>query len=169
MTEIKNKTWFETVFDEHFDAIRNYLYYLSGDMKLSEDLGQDVFLSLWENKDNLRDKTIRAYLLTIARNKYFKHHRRKAVSLKFNNSLAANDNNEYESPDYLIEIKEFDKKLQTAISKLPERTRSIFLMNRLDDLSYRQISENLGVSVKAIEKQMTKAIRMLHDSLDRRL
>ncbi len=169
MTEVKNKAWFEAIFDDHYEAIRNYLYYLSGDMKLSEDLGQDVFLSLWENKDKLRENTLRAYLLTIARNRYFKHHRRKSVDLKFNNSLVGADNSDYKSPEYLIEIKEFDKKLQGAISKLPERTRTIFLMNRLDDLSYRQISENLGVSVKAIEKQMTKAIRLLHEALDRRL
>ncbi len=169
MTNIKNKAWFEVIFDEHYDPVRNYLYYLSGDMKLSEDLGQDVFLSLWENRDKLRENTLRAYLLTIARNRYFKHHRRKSVDLKFSNSLIGKDNNEYKSPEYLIEIKEFDVKLQTAISKLPERTRTIFLMNRLEDKSYRQISENLEISVKAVEKQMTKAIRLLHDALDRRL
>ena len=169
MTDIKNKAWFEVIFDEHYEAIRNYLYYLSGDMKLSEDLGQDVFLSLWENKDKLRENTLRAYLLTIARNRYFKHHRRKSVDLKFNNSLVGTDSNDYKSPEYLIEIKEFDTKLQTAISRLPDRTRTIFLMNRLDDLSYRQISENLKISVKAVEKQMTKAIRVLQESLDRRL
>ncbi len=169
MTDLKDKNWFEGIFDQHFDAVRNYLFYLSGDMKLSEDLGQDVFLSLWENKDKLRENTLRAYLLTIARNRYFKHHRRKSVDLKFNNSLIGSDNSDYKSPDYLIEVKEYDKKVQTAISSLPERTRVIFLMNRLDDKSYRQIADELDVSVKAIEKQMTKAIRMLQESLDRRL
>ncbi|MGQ8338044.1 RNA polymerase sigma factor [Sunxiuqinia sp. A32] len=169
MSEIKDKTWFEEIFDKHYEAVRNYLYYMCGDMKLSEDLGQDVFLTLWENKNKLREETLRAFLFTIARNRYFKHHRRKSVNLKFSNSLIGSEDKEYESPEYLVQVKEFDEKLQNAISKLPERSRTIFLMNRLDDLSYRQISENLNISVKAVEKQMTKAIRLLHDSLDRRL
>jgi len=169
MTEIKDKTWFEEIFDTHYDAVRNYLFYMCGDMKLAEDLGQDVFLTLWENKDKLREDTLRAFLFTIARNRYFKHHRRKSVNLKFHNSLIGSEDKEYQSPDYLVEVKEFDEKLQNAISNLPERSRTIFLMNRLDDLSYRQISEHLKISVKAVEKQMTKAIRLLHESLDRRL
>lgn len=46
----EEKIWFQKVFDDHYDYIRNYLYYLSGDMDLSDDLVQDVFLKLWEER-----------------------------------------------------------------------------------------------------------------------
>lgn len=102
-------------------------------------------------------------LFTIARNLYFKVHRRKALDLKFVSNIF-NDKKE-ESPEYLLELKEFDKKLQTAISDLPEKTRTAFLLNRLDDLSYAQIADSFGLSVKAIEKHISKAKKTLYEQL----
>ena len=60
-----------------------------------------------------------------------------------------------------MEVKEVDIKLQKIISSLTEKCRVVFLMNRLDDMTYSQIAESLGVSVKAVEKQMCKALAVL--------
>lgn len=159
----EEKIWFQKVFDDHYDYIRNYLYYLSGDMDLSDDLVQDVFLKLWEERKKVKRESVLSLLFTIARNLYFKVHRRKALDLKFVSNIF-NDKKE-ESPEYLLELKEFDKKLQTAISDLPEKTRTAFLLNRLDDLSYAQIADSFGLSVKAIEKHISKAKKTLYEQL----
>ena len=158
-TEPGSKSWFQQVFHLHYDYIRNYLFYLSGDVDLSEDLAQDVFLQLWENRDKIKQESIRPYLFTIARNSYFKVYRKKKSDLQFKSGYI--EMTEHESPEYLMELKEFDKKLQKVISDLPDKCRTVYLMNRIDDMTYQQIAENLGVSVKAIEKQMSRALAIL--------
>ncbi len=63
-------------------------------------------------------------------------------------------------------MKDFDRKLQDAMAELDEKSRSVFLMNRIDEFTYAQIADNLGLSVKAVEKRMSKAIAFLKERLD---
>ena len=69
--------------------------------------------------------------------------------------------------DQKLERSEFDLQLQSALSALPEKCRSVFLMSRTDELSNRQIAEGLGISVKAVEKQITRALKILRQKLER--
>lgn len=158
-----SKSWFRDIFDHNYEYVRNYLFYLSGDINLAEDLVQDVFLQLWENRLKVKDETVRAYLFTIARNNFFKDKRRQKYDLAFRSTYFEKIENE--SPEFVMEMKEFDRKLQKEIADLPEKSRVVFLMNRLDGLTYREIAENLGVSNKAVEKQMSKALGILREKL----
>jgi RNA polymerase sigma-70 factor (ECF subfamily) len=160
----KGKDWFTSVFDDHYEFIRNYLFYLSGDMDIAEDIVQDVFMKLWEIRDTVKDETVKPLLFRIARNLYYNTHKRKMLDMKF--VSMAEDNRENESPEYLLEMKEFDAKLQKAISKLPEHCRTIFLMSRIDDLKYHEIAESMKISVKAVEKQVSKALKILRQHID---
>ncbi len=154
-----NRDWFKDAFEQHFEYIRNYLYYLSGDAGLTEDLAQDVFLQLWEKREQVKEETLKPFLFAIARNSFLKSYRRKKIDLKFKSTYF--EHIEYESPEFVFEVKELDVKLQKTISSMSEKCRIIFLMNRLDDMTYAQIAELLGVSVKAVEKQMSKALAIL--------
>ena len=154
-----NKDWFKDAFEQHFDYIRNYLYYLSGDIMLTDDLVQDVFLQLWEKRETVKDETIRPFLYTIARNCFLKSYRRNKTDLKFKSGYFEQIENE--SPEFVLEVKELDVKLQKTISTMSEKCRIVFLMHRLDDMTYAQIADSLGVSVKAVEKQMSKALAIL--------
>jgi RNA polymerase sigma-70 factor (family 1) len=161
------KDWFRDIFDQYYEYIRNYLFYLSGDIKLAEDLVQEVFLLLWENRHKIKDETVGSYLFTIARNHFLKNKRRQKYDLKFRSSWF--DHMEHESPEYVLEMKEFDEKLQLAIAGLPEKCRVVFLMHRMDGLTYREIAANLGVGIKAVEKQMSKALLILRKKLGNRI
>lgn len=157
------KKWFKEIFDEHHDYIRNYLYYLSGDADLSDDLVQDVFLKIWEKRESVKKESILPFLFTIARHLYFKNHRRKAINLKFFSSWEEPANEV--SAEYMMELKEFDQRLQVAISQLPEKTRTAFLLSRMDDMSYADIAKSFGLSIKAIEKHISKAKKFLRDQI----
>jgi RNA polymerase sigma-70 factor (ECF subfamily) len=165
--EIKDTNWFKKTFDDHYDFIRNYLYYLSGDMDLSEDIAQDVFLKIWEKRETIKDETLKPLLFRIARNLYFNTHKRKGVDLKFVKATEYDD--EHESPEYLLEVKEFDERLQRAIANLPEHCRTIFLMSRMDEMKYHEIAERFSISIKAVEKQISKALRLLREEIDYRV
>jgi RNA polymerase sigma-70 factor (ECF subfamily) len=157
------KKWFKEIFDEHHTYIRNYLYYLSGDADLSDDLVQDVFLKVWEKRENVKKESVLPFLFTIARHLYFKNHRRKAIHLKFFSSWE--EPAKEVSAEFVLEMKEFDQKLQVAISKLPEKTRTAFLLSRMDDMSYAEIANGFGLSVKAIEKHISKAKKILREEI----
>jgi DNA-directed RNA polymerase specialized sigma24 family protein len=81
------KSWFKEIFDKNYDNILNYLFYLSGDTALSEDLAQDVFLQLWEKRREIIDDTIRPYLFTIARNNYLKNIRSRKIQFEISLNL----------------------------------------------------------------------------------
>jgi len=164
--ENDDKEWFASIFDTNYEYIRNYLFYLSGDIELAEDLCQDAFVQTWQDRLKINRETTRSYLFLVARNLYFKHYRRKNVKLKFLNSLL--DENDQESPEYLMELKEFDAKLQQAIAEVPDKTRAVFLMSRIDSMTYAEIAENLNISNKAVEKHITKALKLLRTKVDRK-
>ena len=161
--EEKSKKWFQGVFDKNYEYIRNYLYYLSGDIDLAEDLTQDVFLILWEKRIETKDQTIRPFLFKVAKNAFLKSIRKKKYDLKFKSGIF--ENTENESPEFIMELKEFDKKVQEVIAGMPEKCRTVYLMSRIDDLTYSQIAENLNVGTKAIEKQISKALAILRTKL----
>ena len=161
--ETDSREWFQGVFDENYEYIRNYLFYLSGDADLADDLVQDVFLQLWEKQHTIKQETVKAFLFTVARNAFLKNYRQKKYDLKFKSTYF--EKIEHESPEFILELKEFDKKLQKTISDLPERCRVVYLMNRKDEMKYSQIAESLNVSVKAVEKQMSKALSILRKEL----
>lgn len=165
--EERDNKWFREIFDEHYKYIRNYIYYLSGDLELTDDLAQDVFLHLWEEQTKIRRETVKPYLFTVAKNLYFKQHRRKNIHLDFTSTLLNEHDNE--SPEFLLELKEFDRKLQNAIAEVPEKTRAIFLMSRIDKMTYTEIAERLQLSTKAIEKHMSKAMKLMQEKINRKL
>jgi RNA polymerase sigma-70 factor (family 1) len=161
--ESGTKEWFKDIFDKNYEYIRNYLIYLSGDTELSEDLAQDVFLQLWETRSKARDETIRSYLFTIARNSFFKVKRRRKYDIKYRSTYFEDVENK--SPEFLMELKEFDQKLQKIISRMPDKCRAVFLMNRIDGMTYKEIARDTSVTVKAVEKQMSRALSVLRKEL----
>ncbi len=163
----KDIDWFKQVFDDHYEYIRNFIYYLSGNIALAEDVTQDVFMFLWEDRRNIRKETVRAFLFTVAKNQYFKHHRKTKINLNFVNSIVFGQDDE--SPHFILELKEFDRTLQRAISEIPEKTRAIFLLSRIDRLTYAEIAESMKISIKAVEKHMTKALKILKEKVDRKI
>jgi len=159
----QQQEWFREVFRNNYKHLHNYLYYLSGDIDWSEDTVQEVFLLLWEKRDTILVDTLKPFLFKVARNLFLKKKRHEAVTLKFARQVAADG--QQESPEFELEQQEFDLKLQEAISVLPDQCRTIFLMNRMDEMKYHEVAKALGISQKAVEKQISKALRILREKL----
>jgi len=155
---------FDKVFLNWYYQVRNSVYYKTGNMQEAEDITQETFLKIWEKRDTIRKETIGPLLYKISRNLFLNSVEHTKVTLKF--SSGRSDDRYSDSPEFELEVQEFDKKLQDSLSELDEKQRTVFLMNRIDDLTYAQIAENLGLSVKAIEKRMSKAMAFLKDRLN---
>lgn len=150
---------FQKLFDTYYDSIKNYLFYKCGNIEQAEDLTQEAFMIIWDKRYSLKPEKAKSFLYTIATNLFLNQVKHQKVVLKFQRQPFSSTS--HESPQFLMEETEFHQQLENAISRLPEKVRVVFLMNRIDKLTYREIAERLGLSEKTIEKRMTKALREL--------
>jgi RNA polymerase sigma-70 factor (ECF subfamily) len=158
---------FERAFDLYYSGLRNFLYYKTSQAELAEDVAQDAFVKLWETREKIDKSSLKAYLFTIANNLMINKLKREQLRFKFLNSTKERSDNV--TPQYLVEMQEFDEKLQATLAKIPDGAREVFLMNRIDGLKYREIAEMLGLSMKAVEKRMSRALAILREELDKKI
>lgn len=154
---------FERAFDLYYTNVRNFLYYKTSQSELAEDVAQDAFVKLWETRDKIDKSSIKAYVFTIANNLAINQLKRDQLKFKFLKLQV--DRKDIKTPEYLLEMQEFDEKLQRTLEKLPDGAREVFLMNRMDGLKYREIAEMLGLSMKAVEKRMSRALAILRENI----
>jgi RNA polymerase sigma-70 factor (family 1) len=161
----------ESVFDQTFlrvaPLLRNFFLYRTGDAERAADLVQDAFLKLYENCSKVLPEAAKAWLFRVAENIFLKQIRREAVEEKYTD-WASNQSQDAPSPEEVLEEKEFHQQLLEVIAELPEGAREVFMLNRMDGLKYREIAEMLGISQKAVEKRMHRALttlRELHPSI----
>ncbi|MEM0999414.1 MAG: RNA polymerase sigma factor [Bacteroidota bacterium] len=150
---------FRKLFEAHAQHIRNFIYYKCGNVEQAEDIMQETFLRLWREREKIDLEKVKSFLFTVANNLFLDSTRRQKVALKYQQE-PVNDR-DHESPEHVLEQKEFRARLEGVINALPETQREVFLLNRIEKLTYREIAERLGISVKAVEKRMGKALKRL--------
>ena len=154
-----NQKEFKCCFDEYFDAIRNYLYYRSGDAELSSDIAQDVFMKLWEKQIPYEKGRTKSLLYKMAADSFISHIRKSEIkSRHMYSAMLSFDLDNVENDSSLAERKKF---YEDALCVLPEKQRTAFLMNKMEGLTHKEIASRLGLSVKAVEKRIYKAFASL--------
>ena len=154
---------YNRVFKETSKTVFNYIYYKFGNEEKANDAVQEAFVKLWENCAKVSPDKAKSFLYTVANNLYLNVLKAEKVRLKYaDKSLKTT----HESPEFLLEEKQFKDKLDHALNSLPENQRTTFLLNRIDGKKYAEIAEMEGVSVKAIEKRMHLALKSLREQVD---
>jgi RNA polymerase sigma factor (sigma-70 family) len=157
------KEQFKTLFDRHFDDIRRYLYYRSGDEALSTDLAQDTFMRIWEKEMILMPGSDAGLLYKIAGDLFVSHTRREKLRKEAPDRIRFEPSSR--TPEEELQFKELREKYEKALIKLPENQRVVFLMSRMEELTYQEIAARLSLSVKAVEKRMTGALSRLRKDI----
>jgi len=155
---------FSSFFLNHSTLLFNYIFYKCGNTDLSNDIVQDAFIKFWKNCSKILPNRAKSFLFTIANNLFLNEYAKSTVILNYKNIPKKDYTNE--SPEFILEEKEFEMKLQTAISNLSEAQRIAFLMNRIDGKKYKEIAEILGISIKAVEKRIHNALVNLRKEID---
>jgi len=133
--------------------------YRSGNDEIATDIAQDTFLRIWEKQITIDQKTVKGLLFKIAGDLFINQYRRNQVAFNFFNTFQPN--NKSITPEDELNFQELKKAYEKALESMPEKQRTVFLMNRIDELKYKEIADHLGLSVKAIEKRMSQALEHL--------
>lgn len=156
---------FETLFRQWYEPVVRSANRIVHDAGVAEEMAQDVFLELWRRRDQLPDgSSLPGYLMQAARNRALNHLRHLQVQKKSQVFVEAL-NEPVEEANADAEANELEVAIRDAIDALPPRTREVFLLSRERNLKYSEIAEQLGVSVKAVEANMSRALRQLREKL----
>jgi RNA polymerase sigma-70 factor (ECF subfamily) len=155
------------IFDRHYPLLLTDIYRLIPDESTCQDLAQELFVDLWNKRESLDIHTsLRAYLRRAAVNKslnYIKANRRHlfedAEDLGHLPDNSVQETQKRETQETLEDA------LHAAIETLPEKCRIVFNLSRFEQLSHREIAEKLGISLKTIENQITKAMKILREAM----
>jgi RNA polymerase sigma-70 factor (ECF subfamily) len=162
----RDETAFEQVFKTHFKRLHAYAFTILRDEADAEEMVQQVFFKIWERNENLSlTGSVSAYLYRAVHNESLNHIKHQKVRSNHQLHIAYRMKNEVEHPAKKILTGEMEKKIHSALNELPEQCRTIFQMSRFDELKYREIADKLGISVKTVENQMGKALKLLRAKL----
>lgn len=153
---------FEQLFKAHYKALHAYANMILKDADTAEEVVQSMFLKLWEKRDLLNVQTsVKAYLYKCIYNDSLNLLKHEQVKSKYQDFTVHTMNTHNEAASNKVELSELQKELQFALNALPEQCRIIFQMSRFEELKYKEIAERLGISIKTVENQMGKALKIL--------
>lgn len=158
----KNIQPFEQLFRELFKPLCGFAMKYVNDLDEARNLVHEVFINVWEKFDALPLGTnYRSYLYTSVRNRCLNHLRANKKHM----ALEHMPEHQYAAEGRPMEAAELEKEIELGINSLPEKCRMVFEMNRKEGLKYSEIAEKMGISVKTVEAQMSKALSVLRDHL----
>ena len=165
---------FESIYNACYPKAYYFALKFIGNAATSQDLVQDVFLSLWESKESLNpEKPVEPYIMVSVKNKCLNHLRDSLSKIKASQSLQKKaltinlqalqqfNNSTFDT----IATDNLREHMNTSLSKMPEKTRDAFVLNRFNNMSYQQIATKHGVSERNIEYRINDALRKLKEDL----
>jgi len=156
---------FDAIFRANYALLVRVAETMLRDRGMAEEISQDVMLELWRRRDTLGvTESVRGYLLQATRNRTLNALRHRAIEKRSEPHLM-DGTSRLPSTDAAAREGEIEVALQAAIADLPDRCRQVFELSRGEGLKYAEIASRLGISVKTVEVQMGKALRILRERL----
>lgn len=161
-----DQTAFTILFTKYYQDLVRFSFGYTRDSDISEEIVQEVFLKLWENRSSLLiHNSLKSFLLKTVQNRSIDSLRHAKITTKYASvvldhpALSGNDTENY------ILHSELQANFELAISKIPVQYAEAFSMSRIDTLNYQEIAKILGVSVRTVEVRISKALNLLREEL----
>jgi len=163
---------FETIFKSDYNKIVGFCNQFVNDRERAKNQAQEAFINLWLNREKIATfNGIRSFLYTYAKSACLNYIRHEKVVSKYSDKQLQQKENllnreVLESFDFnSLEFSELEELILRSIDELPEKCRQVFVMSRFDGKTNREIAEELGISVKSVEANMTRALKALKSNL----
>ncbi len=159
---IKNSNYsaFKLLYYKYYKPLYRYIFYRTYSKELTKDLLQDVFTKLWLNREKFDpSKSLKSYIYRITCNLVIDYYRKKSSRIKYKN--------EFFSAKVITGDDTVEERIsiQNAVSKLNDKLKDVFVLSRFEGFTYKEIADINGISVKTVEKRMSRALKYLRDYL----
>ncbi|MBW3466907.1 RNA polymerase sigma-70 factor [Arthrospiribacter ruber] len=153
---------FEILFKSHYSALCRFAYQYLSDKDAAEEVVQSAFIGFWEKKESIQiDASLKSYLYSSVRNACLNELKRLKVRQVHAEAVVADGERYTHAADHQAIKNELESKIQEAIEALPDQCKLIFRMSRFEDLKYQEIADALQISIKTVENQMGKALKLM--------
>ena len=164
---------YEEIFFRYHGRLVLFARKFTGDLTIAQDIVQDAFLTLWEKSESITIlDSPKAYLFQAVRNKALNYNRHLQVKQSVRDELIAKINeaekitySDFNDPFYSLLEQEMEQKIEILIDSMPEKCREVFKMSRHDHLKNKEIADKMGISVKMVEKYISKSLQILRTEL----
>lgn len=167
-----NEQVFEFIFEKYYEKLVGFCNQFISDLDKSKSLAQQAFIKLWLNREKIEQiNGITAFLYTSAKTECLNFLRHEKYKLNYQKNTLQNRENllnmeilesfQFDSLEYL----ELEEMIQSALNKLPEKCRVVFMKSRFEHKKNREIAEELDIALKSIESNITRALKILRREL----
>jgi RNA polymerase sigma-70 factor (ECF subfamily) len=162
----KNQAAFKALFDQHYIPLTRYALRFLADPAVAEEIVQDLFIYLWEHKDELEvNGSVKAYLYGAVKNRAINYLKSKIHHLHQNmQDIDAVHHLDHEA-DQTLRVRELNELLEKVFRTLPVQTASIFVMSRQGGMSHSEIAQELSISKKGVEYHVGSALKVIREVL----
>jgi RNA polymerase sigma-70 factor, ECF subfamily len=161
-----DKAEFESLFRSSYVSLVRYAKSIIRDHDSAEEIVQDLFFRLWQNREKINiESSLNGYLFRAVHNKCLHYINHLKIVGQHVQETAAGQSSRSEDPVDIIRYKELQEKINLILERLPDRCSLIFCMSRFDGLKYNEIAEKLSVSVKTVEANMGRALKEFRKAL----
>jgi len=161
-----NEVAFESIFKAYYSRLCSYANTMLNDSEEAEEMVQNTFIVLWENRANVDIHTsLKSYLYRAVHNSCLNRIKHMKVRQEHSAYVLHTQEEEVESTSHMVMGNELQQQINVAIEKLPPQCKRVFTLSRYENLTYAEIAAQLEISVKAVDKQMVRALRILREQL----
>lgn len=164
--QIRSKDEFELLFNTFYSHLCSFANGFLKDLDASEEIVQEVMLKVWINRENLViTSSMQSYLFKAVRNGCLNMLKHISIREEYKFFKEREDSIVQRSHEEEVMFTEMEVNIRNAIDRLPVERRRVFIMSRYDGMTYREIADKMGISVKTVENQMSNVLKFLREEL----
>lgn len=158
---------FEYVFKLYYSGLMIYAFGITGRKDVAEEIVQDVFYKIWKDRESIQIlHSIKSYLYGAVRNQSFQYCEHQEVKERYRQKILSANEVHQDNPEEQFLINELEEIINCTLRKMPPRRQQIFRMHRINGKKYKEIADELSLSVKTIEAEMTKTYQTLRKEIE---
>lgn len=156
---------YELIYNKYAKLLLRHAFNKTSDKIVAEELVQNIFISLWENRQKLEVINGQSYLFSALKFSIINHYRSLMIQNKYEDYVKVNSPITEDTASQSFEEKELSQQVELALNQLPEKTQEVFRLSRMQYQSNKEISSKLNISEKAVEYHITQSLKWLRQFL----